>query len=412
MESPWSRPLTSLQSAWGQSPPEGGWGNASAPEAQQHGSAERPDPNPSRDGFHSGATPSDFSSSPSPFTINLRSVGIDSLIKLDLSTRDSAIESLDGASRQLRRLGLLRVVQHGIHPSHPTCTVEADEAARDILYEMYKHDVKISKAIRMLPGTPSSAAVFEFLSEYTLEDEDTDHYTSEESVYKFSFGFVAANGVKDDFIRSKFIDFFDLVSRLHPSRRGSNLFWCRHIVNKLPHVFRSQKSLLKSKLDSESRHSRSSADFAKLIIKALKDIRLEQGGAKDAPVVDDEDLTHASFQVAARQPSGKAKCQSCSFFDCPKATDATAACDVHSTSLSNIRALKLMKENPKYLALVLHSREEAAAKASAPAPSPAPAPAPSVTATQKRTTSYSDVVAGRRDFVAECLTSMEDDPVV
>ena len=126
MESPWSRPLTSLQSAWGQTPPDGGWGNASDPKAQQHGSAERPDPNLSRGGFHSGATLSDFSSSPSPFTINLRSVGIDSLIKLDLSTRDTAIESIDGASRQLRRLGLLKVIQQGIHSAHPACTAEAE----------------------------------------------------------------------------------------------------------------------------------------------------------------------------------------------------------------------------------------------------------------------------------------------
>lgn len=71
-----------------------------------------------------------------------------------------------------------------------------------------------------------------------------------------------------------------------------------------------------------------------------------------------------------------------------------------------------MKENPKYLALVLHSREEAAAKASAPASSPAPAPAPSVAATQTRMTSYLDVVTGRRDFVSECLASFEVDPDV
>ena len=132
MESPWTSPLTNLQSAWGLSPPEGGWGNASDPQAQQHGSAERPDPNPSRDVFHSGATPGDFSSSPSPFTINLRSVGIDSLIKLDLSTRDNAIESIDGASRQLRRLGLLKVIQPGSRRLVPEGSEELRPGAQDL----------------------------------------------------------------------------------------------------------------------------------------------------------------------------------------------------------------------------------------------------------------------------------------
>ena len=37
----------------------------------------------------------------------------------------------------------------------------------------------------------------------------------------------------------------------------------------------------------------------------------------------------------------------------------------------------------------------------------------SVAATQTRVTSYSDVVTGRRDFVSECLASLEvADPVV
>ena len=111
MESPWTSPLTNLQSAWGPSPPEGGWGNASDPQAHQHGSAERHDPSPQQPGLHDG--PGGNSSAPT-FTVNLRSVGIDSLVKLDLSTRDAAVDSLDGAARQLRRLGLLQVCQLGV----------------------------------------------------------------------------------------------------------------------------------------------------------------------------------------------------------------------------------------------------------------------------------------------------------
>ena len=104
MESPWSRPLTGSQSAWDQSPPESGWDPAPGPQAHQHGSTERPDPATFPSGWSTHATLDGFTSSPAAFTINLRSVGIDSLVKLDLSTRDTAIESLDGASRQLRRL--------------------------------------------------------------------------------------------------------------------------------------------------------------------------------------------------------------------------------------------------------------------------------------------------------------------
>ena len=146
MESPWTRPLTGMQSAWDLSPPEGGWDSAPDPKAQQHGSSERPDPASFPSGWSPHATLGGLSSSPSAFTVNLRSVGIDSLVKLDLSSRDAAIASIDGASRQLRRLGLLKVVQQGIHFTHPACTKEADEAALDILFEMYKHDKSVSKA--------------------------------------------------------------------------------------------------------------------------------------------------------------------------------------------------------------------------------------------------------------------------
>ena len=71
MESPWSRPLTNLQSAWGLTPPDGGYGDVPDLQAQQHGSAESHDP-------ASGATPGGLPPPPQAFTINLRSVGIDS----------------------------------------------------------------------------------------------------------------------------------------------------------------------------------------------------------------------------------------------------------------------------------------------------------------------------------------------
>ena len=172
MESPWTSPLTNLQSAWGRSPPEGGWGNASDPQAQQHGSAERHDPSLQQPDLHNG---SGGNSSAPTFTVNLRSVGIDSLVKLDLSTRDAAVDSLDGAARQLRRLGLLQVCQLGVRHGIPALSKEADQSAADMLFEMYKHDKSISTAVRAVaPAGDSGHAVYEFLLSYTSEDQEIE----------------------------------------------------------------------------------------------------------------------------------------------------------------------------------------------------------------------------------------------
>ena len=199
-----------------------------------------------------------------------------------------------------------------------------------------------------------------------------------------------------------------MVARLHPSRRGSNDFWCRHIINKLPGDLLSHKATLKALITSKPEYTRGAVPFANLIISTVKQHRLEQGSVKASESFVQEEPHSFPSSILARQfNANKPKCPSCTFFDCPKATDACAACDVYSPCLSNARILKLMKDAPKYLALVLHTRDEAAAKvcsALASAPTPAPAPtAPQLAAVQ---TTYADVTAGRRDFVAETLAAL------
>ena len=61
---------------------------------------------------------------------------------------------------------------------------------------------------------------------------------------------------------------------------------------------------------------------------------------------------------ALKKFDDKKGCPECTFRDCPKASSTDALCDVHSITFSPARIRKLMKDAPKYLSLVLHTREE------------------------------------------------------
>ena len=149
MQSPYGEPLTAEWPLPSVSP----WRDALLRDRgrlpTQHGRHQDQDPEPEPEPAPAHDTEAS-STSASAWTINIKSRGIDSLIKLDFSSQASIENSLDGAMRQLRQLGLQQVVQHGVLPGQHACSREADQAAADILYGMYKHDLALCVEIRSI----------------------------------------------------------------------------------------------------------------------------------------------------------------------------------------------------------------------------------------------------------------------
>ena len=331
-------------------------------------------------------TTSAQTTTPSSWTKNLRASGIDSLTKFDLSSTRTAADSFDAVLRQLRCLGLLEVATHGVMPgtlpANDPRSVEADQACSEILFEMYKHMPTVSRDLRRIyPQCNSGHTILEYLLEtYSEPDIDDARRVAEKKLATFPLNFLLSPKTTPEQIRTSVLDFFELTDVLDSTRRGTNAFWAKELVHLMPAEMSAHKLSLLDLIKLDASQVASPNKFSKILIAEVarfKAISMKKsvplGGRPGADDREADDDSKNDMQVNALRAAGqkftssKPKCSKCAFVDCPLASDPSACCDVHSP-LSEARILKMMKDNPKYLGLVMHTRKELTENASTPPP--------------------------------------------
>ena len=128
--------------------------------------------------------------------------------------------------RQLRRLGLDKVSQHGIISSSTSCTPEASTACADILLDACPDSVE--RDIRHIHPELSDARFIRSYIEnaYIFKQSPVLHYKTQQERAAVTWHSVIDTNTTDEMTRSKVLDYFASAAKLHPSVRGTvSVMW-------------------------------------------------------------------------------------------------------------------------------------------------------------------------------------------